>query len=150
MGLKLDFSGVKDFAELPVGKFFVEVTDGSIARTKTKEEAEEAGQPVPKNPDQPYVRFELTVTDGEYEKQKVWDNVYFFESMNWKLRNFTRQFGIEAEGMEFADADEACEWLLNEGIGRQGQIQIKPPRKGSDQNNVDYPRPTGGTQSLLP
>jgi hypothetical protein len=70
-------------------------------------EVEEVEQLEGEESKQPYLNFTFTVSEGEYEGTKAWDNMSLQSQALWKLRGFMEAAGLETEdGPMDIDPDE--------------------------------------------
>jgi len=93
--IQVDFTGVESGGGvvLPEGPIQLEVSDIS----------QEVGQ----DSGAAYLAFEFTVSEGQYEGKKVWDNMSLSPKALWKLRGFLEAAEFEVEGgIQDIDLDE--------------------------------------------
>lgn len=133
--MRLDFTGVegqKAFEPLPAGKYNVEVTD--FRESKAGENA--------KNPGAPIVAWEFTVTDGEYEGRKIWDNMAIIAPSEtskgtlWRVKAMLEACGFEVDGEIDFDPEE----VLNSNLVIR--LAIQKARKNEETGEEYEPRNT--------
>jgi len=140
MGYRVDMSDVQtnDFEALPAGTYICYITDGE--ERVTSEES-------PKIPNEPYLRMEFTIAEGqEHAGRKFWGNAYLQPSSNllWTLKGLLVATGeFTSEQFDAGDIDfRLTDDEDGEGPALIGTlIKVKVDRKKSDyngeyQNNV--------------
>lgn len=94
--IKVDFTGVEASGGgrlLPEGPLQLEVEEVE------QREGEDSGKP--------YLAFTFTVSEGDYEGTKAWDNMSLQPQSLWKLRGFMEAAGLETvDGEMDIDPDE--------------------------------------------
>jgi hypothetical protein len=90
MGIKVNMSGKEGSSapleNLPVGKYFVAVTDGELKASTSA-----------KNNGKPYYSMELTVQDGEYDGRKLFTNVMCFEGALYSMAQILKALDVPVE-----------------------------------------------------
>ncbi len=133
-----DFSNVKEgFDPLPAGKYLVECTD---AEQKTS-------GPDSKNPGTPYIAFEFTTQDEEYQGRKVWMNASFSPKALGMTKSAMRALG--ATDADFAGSEIDEEQFI--GAKCYAIVAVgKNPKTELPNNNVKRLIPLSEEESELP
>lgn len=96
MGIKVNMSTKEGSSAsldpLPVGKYLVAVTDGSLKASTSA-----------KNPGKPFYNLELTVQEGAYDGRKIFTNVMCFEGALYSISQMLKALGVEV----VANGDQA-------------------------------------------
>lgn len=140
--MKVNFADTKTFNNdpIPAQTYKVIVSDG---------EMKEAG-PNAKNPGSEYIRWELTVSEGEYQGRKVFLNTTLVEAGLSGLKSL-----LEATGKFDVDGDLNFE--IDDVVNSEVLAVVKqkeyPVGSGDKVNEVKRIKPLGtndGEESLLP
>lgn len=86
---KLNFADVQSGSLLPNGRYYVMVTGFELTETQGG-----------KAPGTPMVKAEYTVSSGEYENRKVWDNLVLNKESLWKAKQFLLAAGMYKEEVD--------------------------------------------------
>lgn len=145
--MKLDFTDVEESSPLeplPDGRYQVVVTGGEEDRVK--DSSFNAGAPL--------FKWELTVNDGKYSGQKVWDNMVVAQADEaagkkgtmWRVKQLLKAAGFDTEGEIEFDVDDVI------GCELEIQVAIRPERTDPETNKTFrasnrvtrfYPKSTG-------
>lgn len=124
--VKVNFSDVKDFQQLPKGKYHFLVEEGEVQETSDTS----------KHPGVDYWRLTLTVQDGEYQGQHEWVSVmlppYELFTLFGILRATIGQHEWTEEELRAGDVDVELDNL----IGLEFVASVKPQKDNPDFNNV--------------
>lgn len=124
------------FEPLPSGKYLVEVTGAE----------EKLSGPDAKTPGMPYIAFEFTIQDEEYDGRRVWMNCSFSP----KAMGMTKQ-SLRALGG--TDEEFATEINPEDYLGRQGYAIVTEgtnPKTKEKNNSVKRVLPLSEEDSELP
>lgn len=84
MAIRVNLAGVEsEFEALPSGRYLCNITDGEIR---------ESG-PEAKHPGSEYIRWELTVAQGDFEGRKLFTNSTLLEHALFSLHNVLKATG---------------------------------------------------------
>lgn len=124
--VKVNFSDIKEFEQLPPGKYHFIIEEGEVQET-----GEES-----KHPGNDFWRLTLTVQDGEYAGQHEWVSVmlppYELYTLFGILRATIGQHEWTEEDLKSGDVDVE----LDDLIGLEFVARVKPQKGNSDFNNV--------------
>jgi Protein of unknown function (DUF669) len=94
--LRINFSEVEargSIDPLPTGKYHVKVTDGEIKPCG----------PASNNPGKPYINWEFTVQDGQYENRRCWTNAMLFEPALFTMKNMLEVVGAGDQALKISE-----------------------------------------------
>jgi len=152
--MRVDLSGTQGtFDVLPAGRYQAKLSDGEIR---------EAGDQA-KHPGSEYINWEFTVTEGDFEGRKLWQNTPWSHGScdcgDWKsgslfgLKAILKSSGIWSD--EELDGDE-FDFEINDVIGSDFTLIVAVRQyQGDDQNDVKKVKPASagadsGSATLLP
>lgn len=97
--MRIDFTDTDEstFEPLPPGEYRLQISN--MTETETSENS--------KNPGEPMIKVELTVSDGQYENRKLFDNLLpTIPSIKGRVMNFLNALGEDTEGELEVDWDD--------------------------------------------
>lgn len=120
MAIRVNFADteLRDFDALPAGWY-------DVAITKIEEKA---SGPNAKNPGSPYLNFEFTIIDGEYEKRKFWSVASLLPQALFTLKEILVALGEDANSEVDIDTDDL--------VGRE--LQVKVNRRPDANSEGDF------------
>lgn len=132
---KLNFSE-EDKTSTPFAGGFEPVPNGDYVCNITNTELKEVSKGG--NAGKPYLRVELTVSEGDYENRKFWPNVMLFDVTggNWFISQFLRATG-NADALETGNIPLGSAFEGKEVTARV--VRVKDKYK----NEKDGPKPDG-------
>jgi hypothetical protein len=144
MGIRVNLTDVgTGFDPIPAGKYRFKVTDGSL---------ETSGEQA-KNPGAQYIKWELTVSEGDFEGRKLFLNTSLLPQALFGLKGLLAATGSWTEEELNQDLDFEIADVLGEEVGA---IVAQKEYQGDTVNNikrcipVDKVTSSSGASSLLP
>jgi hypothetical protein len=144
MGIRVNLTDVgTGFDPIPSGKYKAKVSDGSV----------EVSGETAKNPGAQYIKWELTVTEGEFEGRKLFLNTSLLPQALFGLKGLLAATGSWNEEELNGDLDFEIADVLGEELGI---VVTQKEYQGDTVNNVKRCLPlsklaeASGSTSLLP
>jgi hypothetical protein len=143
--LRVDFTDVQaGFEAIPAGWYKVAITDG---------EERTSGENA-KNPGAPYINWELTIQEGEFNGRKVWVNTSLLPQALFSLKGMMAATGKWSE----EELNQSLEFDIPDLIGERCQCKVAVRKyNDEDRNDVKGFRPydeeikeAAGSGSMLP
>jgi hypothetical protein len=107
----VDFSQVQD-TSIPKGKYLTEIEQVEVRQGEGKEH--------------PYLNWQLTIIDGEYQGRKLWFMTSLSPKSLWKLKPIFKALGYEEEQITL-DVDETSRLLLAPDFtGKHVTAEVEP------------------------
>lgn len=129
MAIRVSFSDTekRDFTALPAGIYSVVVSD--------VEESEDVGPS-----GYPYLKWEFTIPEGEYENRRLWSNTSLAPKALFKLMELMEAFGEDPEALKHED----FEFEPSDYTGAELLVSVKiKTYEGELRNEIKNFYPTG-------